>query len=142
MADSAKRRLRLAQVVTRMDIGGVPDHVMTLIRGLMNDYDITLICGEIDDLHRRELVASNVAIESIPFERLLNPACGRPDVFRAVVALPVKAIRYRPYAHVEGGVDRFRCGPFCARAGDRQHGSQSRLHRAAAPRSQGAVLGL
>lgn len=73
MTDSNHRRLRLAQVVTRMDIGGVPEHVMTLIRELRHDFDVTVICGDINDIHRHDLTEMNVAIESIPFRRLLNP---------------------------------------------------------------------
>lgn len=72
-ADNSLRRLRLAQVVTRMDIGGVPDHVMTLIGGLRREMDITLICGSIDDTHRRTLVAMNIPVEIVPFRRLLHP---------------------------------------------------------------------
>ena len=73
MSDQTGRRLRLAQVVTRMDIGGVPDHIMTLIRELHDEFDITVICGQIDDLHRHELDALGVAIITIPFRRLLSP---------------------------------------------------------------------
>ena len=80
------RRLRLAQVVTRMDIGGVPDHIMTLIKELQPDFYITLICGEIDDIHRSELAAMNVAIETIPFRRLLSPVADI-KTFLALLAL-------------------------------------------------------
>ena len=73
MLESSNRRLRLAQVVTRMDIGGVPDHVMTLIRELRRDFDITVICGDIDEMHRRELTEMDVPIENVPFRRLLSP---------------------------------------------------------------------
>ena len=73
MADANNRRLRLAQVVTRMDIGGVPDHVMTLVGELRHDFDITVICGGLDDIHRRDLAMMDVAVASVPFRRLLSP---------------------------------------------------------------------
>ena len=73
MAEPESRRLRLAQVVTRMDIGGVPDHIMTLIAELRRDFDITLVCGEIDDVHRTALAQTGVPVETVPFRRLLSP---------------------------------------------------------------------
>ena len=72
MTEVVARRLRLAQVVTRMDIGGVPDHVRTLIAELHDEFDISLVCGEIDDQHRDALQRMNVDIHIIPFRRLLS----------------------------------------------------------------------
>lgn len=73
MTDVSKAPLRLAQVVTRMDIGGVPDHIMTLIKELHDDFEITVICGQIDAAHRKALEALSVAIVIVPFRRLLSP---------------------------------------------------------------------
>ena len=73
MSEPGGRRLRLAQVVTRMDIGGVPDHIMTLVRQLHVDFDIAIICGQIDDQHRQELEKLGIDIKIIPFRRLLSP---------------------------------------------------------------------
>lgn len=80
---SAARRLRVAQVVTRMDVGGVPDHIMTLVRGVRNSADITVVCNAIDERHRDELEALGVRIRIVPMRRLLAPVA---DV-RGLVAL-------------------------------------------------------
>ena len=67
------RRLRVAQVVTRMDVGGVPDHIMTLVRGLNDTVDITIVCNAIDPQHQRELDALGIPITLLPMQRLLAP---------------------------------------------------------------------
>ncbi|CAN7593112.1 glycosyltransferase [Rhizobium sp. LjRoot254] len=66
------RRLRVAQIVTRMDIGGVPDHVMTLVRGLSPDMDVTVICNTIDAQHERDLSELGVPFICVRMERLLS----------------------------------------------------------------------
>lgn len=70
---SAMRKPRVAQVVTRMDVGGVPDHVLTLTRGLIGGHDVTLICGAIDPRHAAALAAMGVEVVMAPFSRLPDP---------------------------------------------------------------------
>ncbi|MCW6511339.1 glycosyltransferase family 4 protein [Lichenifustis flavocetrariae] len=72
-ASGATPRLKVAQVVTRMDIGGVPDHVMTLVRGLHRDCDLVVLCASIDAKHARELEALSVPVIKVPFARLPLP---------------------------------------------------------------------
>ncbi len=66
------RQYRLALLVTRMDIGGVPDHVMTLLDGLSDDFDVTLICDNIHPNHRTEAERLGVKIILIPMRRLMG----------------------------------------------------------------------
>lgn len=73
MDGPAPRRLKIAQVVTRMDVGGVPDHVMTLARGLAPDHDVTVVCNGIDPGHAAALGAAGVGVAHIDFRRLLHP---------------------------------------------------------------------
>lgn len=68
-----RSRLHVAQLVTRMDIGGVPDHVMTLVRGLRPDIDVTVVCGSVDPRHARDFAALGVPVRLVPLERLLSP---------------------------------------------------------------------
>jgi len=56
-----------------MDVGGVPDHVMTLARSLGPRHDLTVFSGEIDPRHEAELLALGVRIERLPFARLPDP---------------------------------------------------------------------
>ncbi|PIP97761.1 MAG: hypothetical protein COW75_04030 [Rhodobacterales bacterium CG18_big_fil_WC_8_21_14_2_50_71_9] len=70
---SAIRKPRVAQIVTRMDVGGVPDHVLTLTRGLLLNHDVTLICGAIDPRHAAALAAMGVEVVMAPFSRLPDP---------------------------------------------------------------------
>lgn len=76
-------RLRIAQVVTRMDVGGVPDHVMTLLRGLRRDHDVTLLTGDLHPTHAATLAALGVEVVALPFSRLPDPLRD----LRAAVAL-------------------------------------------------------
>jgi len=65
--------MRIAQIVTRMDVGGVPDHVMTLLRGLAGRHALTLIAGDVHPRHAAELAALGVTVERLPFARLPDP---------------------------------------------------------------------
>ncbi|WP_075292059.1 glycosyltransferase family 4 protein [Pararhizobium arenae] len=71
--DRQDRKLRIAQIVTRMDIGGVPDHVMTLVRGLSKIADVVVIASSIDVEHEKALAAFGVEFVSVPMERSLSP---------------------------------------------------------------------
>lgn len=83
---TCRRRPRIAQIVTRMDVGGVPDHVMTLTRGLVRRHDVTLVTGEVDGRHAEALARMNVEIVRLPFARLPEP--GRDvRLVRALAAL-------------------------------------------------------
>lgn len=62
--------IRLAMLVTRMDIGGVPDHVMTLLDGFGPTIKVTLICDHIHDQHRKEVEALGIDIVLLPMQRL------------------------------------------------------------------------
>lgn len=64
--------IRVAMLVTRMDIGGVPDHVMTLLEGFGPSIHVTLICDHIHESHRRILTAKGVQIVFLPMKRLLS----------------------------------------------------------------------
>ncbi|MDQ0321103.1 glycosyltransferase involved in cell wall biosynthesis [Pararhizobium capsulatum DSM 1112] len=70
---SQGHKLRIAQVVTRMDIGGVPDHVMTLVQGLSNHAEVTVIGSSIDPQHERALTNLGVPFLPVPMERSLSP---------------------------------------------------------------------
>ncbi len=65
---------RIAQIVTRMDVGGVPDHVLTLIGELKRDHEITLLTGEVDEHNAAALDALGIEIVRLPaFRRLPDP---------------------------------------------------------------------
>lgn len=63
---------RLAILVTRMDIGGVPDHIMTLLDGLGENYDVTLICDDIHEMHHAEAEELGVKVVRLPMQRLIG----------------------------------------------------------------------
>ena len=67
------RRLRIAQIVTRMDVGGVPDHVMTLARELSQRHDMTVVAGEFNPGHAAELASLGVERIELPLARLPDP---------------------------------------------------------------------
>ncbi len=69
--------MRIAEIVTRLDVGGVPDHVMTLFRGWAGRHDLTLITGDLHPRHATELADCGVKVERLPFARLPDP---RKDV--------------------------------------------------------------
>jgi glycosyltransferase involved in cell wall biosynthesis len=67
-------RPRIAQIVTRMDVGGVPDHVLTLIGELRHDHNITLVTGEVDAYNAAALDALGIEVIRLPaFRRLPDP---------------------------------------------------------------------
>lgn len=66
------KRINLGLLVTRMDIGGVPDHIMTLLDGLSDSFACTLICDNIDPVHRDEAERLNVEIVLLPMQRLMG----------------------------------------------------------------------
>lgn len=70
---AAPRRLRLLFVVTRLDVGGVPEHIMILTGHLAATYDITVACREVIAPHRERLERAGVRIVLIDFSRLPNP---------------------------------------------------------------------
>lgn len=67
------RRLKIAQIVTRMDVGGVPDHIMTLARELSPRHELTLIAAEFHPDTAAELDAMGIARIVLPFSRLPDP---------------------------------------------------------------------
>ena len=70
----AVQPVRLLLVVTRLDIGGVPNHVITVLTGLCRrGYRVTVACAECRDDHRATLQALGVRIEHLPLKRLLSP---------------------------------------------------------------------
>lgn len=79
-ADSTQRRLKLLIVVTRMDVGGVPEHIMLLLAQLSGRYDCTIACREIFPQHRTRLQTAGVSIELIDLART-------PDLPRDIKAL-------------------------------------------------------
>ena len=94
-ADAARVRheagngIRLLLVVTRMDVGGVPGHVLTVLDGLCGrGYHVTLACAECHSDHRAALQRMGVRLVQLPMKRLLSPLA---DV-RALAAL-VRLIR-------------------------------------------------
>ena len=69
---AGSRNRRVAILVTRMDLGGVPDHIMTLVEGLVARYDVALICNHIDQTHQAEIDALGVKVIPLPMQRLLS----------------------------------------------------------------------
>ena len=68
------KTLHLLEVVTRLDVGGVPSHLMLLIEGLRaSGYDITVACGSCDPEHRARLAALGIRLELVELRRLLSP---------------------------------------------------------------------
>lgn len=67
---AGSRKIRLAILVTRMDVGGVPDHVMTLLDGLDPSFEVTLICDNIHPSHAAEAARLGVRVVTMPMERL------------------------------------------------------------------------
>ena len=65
-----------------MDVGGVPNHVLTLTRGLALRHDVTVFCGAVDVSHAERLAAAGIRIRHIPFRRLPHP-----DDIRVLAAL-------------------------------------------------------
>lgn len=62
---------KLAFIVTRLDVGGVPDHIVTLIGELKNQFAITVITGSIDAHNKQALDALGIEYVIVPtFRRL------------------------------------------------------------------------
>jgi glycosyltransferase involved in cell wall biosynthesis len=70
---ATSRRLRLAVVVTRLDVGGVPEHIVILVGHLAATYDVTVVCREVITQHRSRLERAGVRIKMIDFARLPDP---------------------------------------------------------------------
>lgn len=84
-----EREIRLLEVVTRMDVGGVPRHLLLLLEGLRKrGYRVTVACAECRPEHEAALGALGVRWVRVDLRRLLSPAA---DV-RALAAL-VRLIR-------------------------------------------------
>jgi glycosyltransferase involved in cell wall biosynthesis len=66
-------RLRIAQVVTAMDCGGVPDHIVNLARGLSQRHDVSVICREADPQYAVALAKAGIEVIHVPFKRAPNP---------------------------------------------------------------------
>ncbi len=65
--------IRIAMLVTRMDIGGVPDHVMTLLDGLDGRFEVTLICSDVDPRHGAQLRRLSIPVMPLAMKRLPGP---------------------------------------------------------------------
>lgn len=65
---------KLFQLVTRMDTGGVPEHVVALLSGLsQKNYQITLVCREVSERYRAKLESLGVRIVLLDLRRLISP---------------------------------------------------------------------
>ena len=66
--------LNILIVVTRMDTGGVPEHILMLVRGLRkNGHKISVLCDNISKRYENEFVALGVEIILVALSRLPNP---------------------------------------------------------------------
>ncbi len=80
---TCNRPIRLLQVVTRMDTGGVPNHLMTLLEGLTKyDYEITVACREIDERFKEKLTELGVRVFLIDLKRSINPLSDIKAIFK------------------------------------------------------------
>lgn len=77
------RPLHIAVLVTRMDLGGVPDHIMTIVTGLAGRCRFTLICDHVHAAHAGQLQELGVEVLPTQLERTPDPMA---DI-RAVVRL-------------------------------------------------------
>jgi glycosyltransferase involved in cell wall biosynthesis len=68
-------RKRIVQIVTRLDIGGVPEHLLTLTEGLVqHGHDVAIVCNHISDPIRLRLQALGIHnIKLIKLHRLPHP---------------------------------------------------------------------
>ncbi len=65
---------KLAYIVTRLDVGGVPDHIQTVIGELKSQFAITVITGSID-AHNKQL------LDGLGVEYIIVPTFRRlPDI--------------------------------------------------------------
>lgn len=84
---AAPPRFHLLEVVTRMDVGGVPAHLLVLLRELrQRGYDITLACNACSADNEAALRQLGIKVVLVDMRRLLSP---RADVrgLRQLVAL-------------------------------------------------------
>jgi glycosyltransferase involved in cell wall biosynthesis len=64
---------KLLTVLTRMDVGGVPDHVIALLSHLAGRYELWLVCREAIPQHAARLAQIGVRVEFIDLARVPNP---------------------------------------------------------------------
>ncbi len=70
----ASSPISLIQLVTRLDTGGVPEHVLALLDGLsQRNYVLTVVCREVSDRYRTRLEAMGVRIILLDMRRLIHP---------------------------------------------------------------------
>ena len=72
-AASPTNRRKLLIVVTRMDFGGVPEHIMILLDHLGRTYDTTVACRDVIPVHRHRIEAAGARIKLIDLARTPNP---------------------------------------------------------------------
>lgn len=66
--------VRLVQLVTRLDTGGVPEHVLALLAGLaQHGYELTVVCREVSPRYRVRLETLGVRIILLDMRRLISP---------------------------------------------------------------------
>ena len=66
--------IRLVQLVTRLDTGGVPEHVLALLDGLSRrGYSMTVVCREVSERYRTRLEQMGVRIILLDLRRLVSP---------------------------------------------------------------------
>lgn len=70
---ACRKRPKLLFVVTRMDLGGVPEHIMILLDHLAARYEITIACREVIPEHRERIEATGTRIVLIHLARTPNP---------------------------------------------------------------------
>ncbi|MFT6556361.1 glycosyltransferase [Sneathiella sp.] len=90
---SANTPIRIAILVTRMDIGGVPDHIMTLLDGMSDGMNVTLITDSLHPEHQNAIEAKGIKIIFLPMSRLLD------------IRADIKALRQLRHILKEGGFD-------------------------------------
>ena len=64
---------KLLTVLTRMDVGGVPDHVIALLSNIADRYELWLVCREVIPQHAARLKEIGVRVELIDLARVPNP---------------------------------------------------------------------
>lgn len=73
-AATAAAPIRLFQLVTRLDTGGVPEHVLALLDGLsQRGYVMTVVCREVSERYRVRLEQLGVRIILLDLRRLIHP---------------------------------------------------------------------
>lgn len=82
--ETGGRKPKLLTVLTRMDVGGVPDHVIALLSHIADRYDLWLVCREVIPEHARRLERIGVKVELIDLARAPNPIRDVKALFRLV----------------------------------------------------------